>query len=152
MKRPLIFALGAVVASSGLTVNAAESFSPILGYYTTDVSQGTSTMVIGLVKKKDHQGGMDNQGAFQVVAGETTIIEDDRDMTTVPLDNHYVEVLDGMWEGLILDVVAGSGTANSFKVIGDLTMFSGLSLDSTFAIREHATFFDIFSDFWIKSF
>ena len=119
MKRPFILALGAAVAASGLTVNAAESFSPILGYYTTDVSAGTSTMVIGLVKKKDHQGGMDNQGAFQVSNGETTITEDDRDMTTVALDNHYLEILDGPWEGLILDVVAGSGTTNSFKVNGD---------------------------------
>ncbi|MDG2123603.1 MAG: hypothetical protein P8J87_07900, partial [Verrucomicrobiales bacterium] len=72
MKSPLFLALGAAVASSGLTVHAAESFSPILGYYTKEVPAGPSTMVIGLVKKKDHQGGMDNQGAFSVSNGVTT--------------------------------------------------------------------------------
>ena len=146
MKRPLFLALGAAVAASGFTVNAAESFSPILGYYTKDVPAGPSTMVIGLVKKKDHQGGMDNQGAFSVSEGMTTVVEDDRDMTTVPLDNHYMEILDGMWEGLILDIEAGSGTTNSFKVNADLTAFPGIALDSTFAIREHATLGDLFPD------
>lgn len=103
-------------------------------------------MVIGLVKKKDHQGGMDNQGAFTVSNGITTVVEDDRDMSTVPLGNHYMEILDGIWEGLVLDIEAGSATANSFGVNADLTAFPGIALDSTFAIREHATLGDLFPD------
>lgn len=142
-------AIGAAALSLPSAASGAESFSPILGYYSFDVPAGNSMWVCGLVKAKDHQGGMDNV-SFSVSNGETTIIENDRDLTELTLDKHYVEIIDdggdGTWNGLVLDIKPGSATANSLVVLEDLQSFTGLGTDSVFAIREHNTLGDLFPE------
>lgn len=129
---------GALALPGVASAQTGPISSSILGYYTLNLAEGQNPICFGLVKKKEHQGAMDN------LAGDgssSTITENDRTFTPGEFTNHYVEILEpGVWEGLIVDITAND--ANTITVDQDLAAL-GLTGSEAFCIRQHTTLQDL---------
>jgi len=124
---------------SALPAYSQGSSSPVIGYYKFNVPPGPSIWVSGFVTKTDFQGA-----ASSVTSGPATSTINRTGAAWTGFPNHYVEILEGSWAGLVLDIV--SSTATSVTVEGNLGVAPGFSLPQTikFAIRAHATLGKIF--------
>lgn len=122
------------------------SSTPVIGFYKFDVPAGTSAWTCGFVTKKQYQGLISS-----TVAGATksTISIATAAWTPASFDLHYVEILSGPQQGLIIDIdPATPNTGNQLTVIGKTTGAGGLGLTGTesFCIRRHATLGTILKD------
>jgi hypothetical protein len=141
MKFPLLtFASLGALALSSVTTNAQTAVTGALGYYTFDLPAGASMWTCGLVTKSDFSGAMTSMTG---ASPNSTINQTGAGWTPAGFSNHYVEIREGAWEGLILDIV--SNGADSVVVAGDLGA-SGFNLAGTekYLIRKHATLGTIF--------
>lgn len=141
MKCPLftIASIGALALTSTLA-QAQTAVTGALGYYTQELPAGGSLVSIGLVSKSDFSGAMSGMTAG---SPSSTIHQTGASWTPGAFSNHYVEIREGQWEGLVLDIVS-NGT-DSVVVNGDIGP-SGFNLSGTakYLVRAHATLDTIF--------
>lgn len=126
--------------------DAEEFSSPIVGYYKFTVPKGQSLWVSGLVTKKEFQtraSSLSPGTSFSTIHFDTSL--------TGTFDLHYVEILEGPWAGLVLDIE--SHTDHSVTVRGNIGS-SGFNLpsDVAFAIRKHATLGELFKEAGLSPF
>ena len=117
----------------------AQSQADIIGFYRFQAPAGVSLWTCALTTKKQFQGIPTG-----VTPGFTsTITRTGAGWTPDAFLLHYVEIIDGPWAGLVLDIV--SNTATTLTVQGDIGQ-TGFNLGATFkfVIRKHATLGTIF--------
>lgn len=127
------------LAAAVSPARAQASASPVIGYYKFQAPNGVSLWTCALTTKKEFQGQ-----STSVTAGATsTINQTGANWTAGAFNLHYLEVVEGPWAGLVLDVV--QNTASSVQVEGNLGA-GGFNLGQNFkyAIRKHATLGSIF--------
>lgn len=123
--------------------SAAETTSPPVGEYHVTVPVGTSAWVYGMVTEEKWRGQLEevwingsfipNQvGCILVVNGQ--LMADH----AFAQGRHYVEVMDGAWQGLVLDIY--DNYDRGFTIYGDAAP-GGFDLQpgTTLAVRAHAT-------------
>jgi hypothetical protein len=128
------------LCAAAVTAHGQGSSSPVIGYYKFNVPPGRSIWVCGLVTKTDFQGL-----ATSVSSSPTTSTITTSGANWPGFSNHYVEILDGSWAGLALDIL--SSTATTVTVDGNLGSGAGgfnVPQNVKFAIRAHATLGKIF--------
>jgi hypothetical protein len=130
------------LALLGLAVAGAASAqsTPVIGYYKQNMPAGLSAAVCAFVTKTDFQGlatavsstSITRTGSFVAGAYAPTATA-----------KYYVEILDGAWEGLNVDITGND--ANSLQVAENVAM-GGYNLAQTvkFCVRKHATVNTIF--------
>ncbi len=128
-----VLGVAAALALS-VTSQAAESSTPVIGYYKQSVPPGVSALVGGLTMKKDFQG----KSTAVAAAGANSAISC---VHTGTFTASYVELLDDpttvpveAYAGTVLDVVSNNGA--SITVMGDITAL-GQALN--FCVRKHVT-------------
>lgn len=120
--------------------SAQGSSTPVIGYYKFNVPRGSSAWVSGFVTRKEFQGQ-----ASSVTGGGTTstIQQANGNWTAGQFNLHYIEVLDGPWAGLVLDIVGNS--ASSLTIDGNLGAGGfNLAQNVQYCVRKHATLGQIF--------
>ena len=130
-----------VMAQTTLT-----SSTPVIGFYKFDVPAGTSAWTCGLVTKKQFQGAM--SGTVPSSA-KSTITVSTAAWSPATFDLHYVEILSGAQQGLIIDIdPATPNTTTQLTVIGKTTGPGSLGLEGneSFCIRRHATLGTVFKN------
>jgi hypothetical protein len=136
----LACALGLALGSLLTSPRAqAQSQADIIGFYRFQAPAGVSLWTCALTTKKQFQGIPTG-----VTPGFTsTITRTGAGWAPNAFLLHYVEIVDGPWAGLVLDIV--SNTATTLTVQGDIGQ-TGFNLGATFtfAIRKHATLGTIF--------
>lgn len=138
MKTRLTHWCGLLAAGTLSFTQAHGASSPVIGYYKFTVPAGQSIWVSGFVTKKEFQAQ-----ATSISPGyPDSVIHFDGPLSGT-LDLHYVEILDGDWAGLVLDIE--SNTTTSVTVKGDIGP-GGFNLPAnvSFAIRKHATLSELF--------
>jgi hypothetical protein len=146
MRTPSFFEaslLGFVAAAllpASAPAQGTSSATPVIGYYKFNVPTGSSLWVSGFVTKKDFQGQ-----ATSVAGGATSsITQTGANWTAGAFNLHYVEILDGPWAGLVLDVVGNS--SSSVTVDGNLGAGGfNVAQNVRYCIRRHATLGTIFA-------
>ncbi len=127
--------LALAVSPNAATAQTTATTGP-LGYYTFSAPQGTSMWVCGLVTKNDFAGAMTGTTPGAVTS---TLQQTGAGWTPGAFSNHYVEIREGVWEGLILDIVSNS--ADAVVVEGNVGASPGFALagNEKYAIRKHVT-------------
>ena len=137
------FCGAAAVLISSVTSNAQTiSATPVIGYYKFDVPAGNTTWVSGFVTKKDFQGQ-----ATSVVGGALTSTINQTGANWVPgaFNLHYVELLDGAWAGLTLEIQGNSASALTVEGnLGAPPAGFGIAQNVQYCIRKHATLGTLF--------
>ncbi len=128
-------ALGAVSPSASVGQQAGD----ILGIYRFQAPAGVSLWTCALATKKLFQG----QSTGVVPGSMSTITRSGTGWVPGDFRLHYLEITDGPWAGLALDIA--SNTATTVTVQGNIGP-AGFHLGETFsfAIRKHATLGGIF--------
>ena len=147
MKRPtLLLALTCALLphSGAMAQTTLTSSTPVIGFYKFDVPVGTSAWTCGLVTKKQFQGAM---SSTLPSGSKSTVNVSTATWQPGAFSLHYVEILSGPQEGLIIDIDPTTpNTATQLTVIGKTSGPNGLGLTGTenFCIRKHATLATVF--------
>lgn len=128
-----------VLCAAATSAFGQGSSSPVIGYYKFQAPTGVSLWTCALTTKKDFQG----QSTSVTAAATSTINQTGANWTPGAFNLHFVEVVEGPWAGLVLDVI--SNTASTVVVDGNLGA-AGFNLGQNFkyAIRKHTTLGSIF--------
>jgi len=113
--------------------------SPVIGYYKFQAPSGISLWTCALTTPKDFQG----QSTSVAAGAASTITQTGANWTPGAFSLHFLEIVDGPWAGLALDIL--SNTATTVQVEGNLGP-AGFNLGQNikYAIRKHATLGSIF--------
>ncbi|MGI8601508.1 MAG: hypothetical protein ACR2OZ_00750 [Verrucomicrobiales bacterium] len=132
------FAASAFLASPA-TAQGTSSSTPVIGYYKFNTPNGPSLWTSGFVTRKEFQG----QATSVTPGASSTINQTGAGWTAGAFNLHYVEILDGLQAGLVLDILGNSAT--SLTVDGEAGP-AGFNLAQTvkYAVRKHSTLGSIF--------
>ncbi|MFN0130165.1 MAG: hypothetical protein ACKV19_26160 [Verrucomicrobiales bacterium] len=131
----LCLALGVMA----LPVFGQGTASQVIGYYRFNAPAGVSLWTCALTTKKEFQG----QSTSVTAGALSTISQSGAGWTPGAFNLHYVEIVEGSWAGLVLDIT--QNTATTVQVEGNLGA-AGFNLGQNvkYAIRKHATLGSIF--------
>ncbi len=134
-KASVVLAIGVV---AGPAFGQAVA-SQVIGFYKFQAPAGVSLWTCALTTKKEFQG----QSTSMSAGTHSTITQSGASWTPGGFGLHFVEIVEGPWAGLVLDIV--QNTANSVQVDGNLGP-AGFNLGQNFkyAIRKHTTLGSIF--------
>lgn len=127
------------LCAAAIPASGQGSSSPVIGYYKFQAPSGVSLWTCALTTKKEFQG----QSTSVAAAANSTITQSGATWTPSAFNLHFVEIVEGPWAGLVLDIV--QNTATTVQVEGNLGA-AGFNLGQSFkyAIRKHATLGSIF--------
>lgn len=138
LKVGLAFALWVSFFAPALSHGQASS-TPVIGYYSFQAPAGVSLWTCALTTRKEFQG------ISTGVTAATTSTVSQSAAAWVPgaFSLHFLEVVEGPWAGLVLDIISNTGT--TVTVQGNLGP-AGFNLGPNFryTIRKHATLGTIF--------
>ena len=139
MKKINLLAVLALAATPAFLHAQTTSYSDVVGYNTSSFPAGTSGHGVGFVKAALYTGSASKLSPTSFSAAGLTAANNSLAPVS-GLPTHYVEIVSGANEGLIMDIVSNTGT--TVVVDGDL---SSVGATEQIAVRAHVKASEVFA-------